>query len=65
MILAVQNLKDMSQGGSKLVKWSIGYYVLTTICAVVHSMIMVDLVWTTLMVEGMPSSISILPFSND
>ncbi|CZT19396.1 related to excitatory amino acid transporter [Ramularia collo-cygni] len=52
MILAVQNLKDMSQGGSKLVRWSIGYYVLTTIFAVVHSMIMVDLVWTTLMVQA-------------
>lgn len=41
IILAVQNLKAMTAGGSKLAKWTIVYYVLTTCLAVVHSMILV------------------------
>ena len=51
IILAVQNLKSMAEGGAKLARWTIGYYVLTTMVAIVHSMIMVDLVWRRLMVE--------------
>merc|ERR1712000_765451 len=31
-------------------RWTIGYYVLTTLLAVVHSMILVDLVWSKLLV---------------
>lgn len=45
MILAVQNLKAMSKGGAKLAKLTVLWYVGTTIIAVVHSMILVDLVW--------------------
>ncbi|EGP91174.1 unnamed protein product [Zymoseptoria tritici ST99CH_1A5] len=59
IILAVQNLKDMSEGGSKLVKWTIGYYVLTTIFAVVHSMILMDLVWSNLMVVADAESLQV------
>jgi hypothetical protein len=59
IILAVQNLKDMAEGGSKLVKWTIGYYVLTTIFAVVHSMILMDLVWSNLMVVADPESLQV------
>lgn len=49
MIIAVQNLRNMANGGAKMAKWTIGYYVGTTILAIVHSTIMVDLVWKTLM----------------
>ena len=50
IILAMQNLRQMARDGKKLARWTIGYYVLTTMFAVVHSMIMVDLVWRPLMV---------------
>ena len=49
IILAVQNLKEMAQGGAKLAKFTVLWYVSTTIIAVVHSMILVDLVWRRLM----------------
>jgi Na+/H+-dicarboxylate symporter len=52
MIMAIQRLRNMSQGGGaagKLAKWTIGYYVLTTILAVAHSALMVGLVWSKLM----------------
>lgn len=41
----------MTKGGSKLAKWTISYYVLTTVLAVVHSMILMDLVWSNLVSE--------------
>ncbi|KAF2790483.1 excitatory amino acid transporter 1 [Melanomma pulvis-pyrius CBS 109.77] len=50
MILAVQRLRDMSKGGAVLARWTIGYYVLTTLIAVFHSCILVGLVWSKLMV---------------
>lgn len=49
IILAVQNLKEMSKGGAKLAKFTVLWYVSTTIIAVIHSMILVDLVWRKLM----------------
>lgn len=61
IILAVQNLKAMTSNGSKLAKWTISYYVLTTILAVVHSQILVDLVWTNLMVTANPDTLGITP----
>ena len=51
IILAVQQLKDMAKNGAKLARWTVGYYVCTTCLAIVHSMIMVDLVWRRLMQE--------------
>lgn len=45
MILAVQRLREMSSGGSILARWTIGYYVCTTILAIVLSCIMTALVW--------------------
>lgn len=45
MILAIQRLREMSKGGSSLSKWTIGYYVVTTLIAIVISCIMVSLVW--------------------
>ena len=49
MIQAVQNLREMSKGGARLARWTIGYYIGTTVLAIVHSTIMVARVWSTLM----------------
>jgi len=52
MIMAIQRLRSMAQGGGKagkLARWTIGYYVLTTILAVAHSCLLVGLVWSKLM----------------
>ncbi|KAJ4991427.1 Sodium:dicarboxylate symporter family protein [Stagonosporopsis vannaccii] len=52
MIMAVQRLRTMTNGGGKagqLARWTIGYYVGTTIIAVAHSCILVGLVWSKLM----------------
>ena len=59
MILAVQNLKAMAKEGAKLARWTVGYYVITTIVAIVHSLIMVDLVWRPLMVEVGQDSLNV------
>ena len=59
IILAVQTLKDMAKNGAKLARWTVGYYVLTTIVAIVHSMIMVDLVWRKLMQEAGADSLRV------
>ncbi|RMZ00303.1 hypothetical protein D0864_03778 [Hortaea werneckii] len=48
----MQNLKAMTGGdGAKLARWTIGYYVCSTIVAIVQSMILVVHVWKPLMVE--------------
>ncbi|KIX00112.1 uncharacterized protein Z518_10249 [Rhinocladiella mackenziei CBS 650.93] len=57
IILAVQNLKTMAKDGAKLARWTVVYYVLTTCLAIVHSMILVDLVWRRLMVEASGDSL--------
>jgi Na+/H+-dicarboxylate symporter len=52
MILAIQRLRNMTQGGGaagKLARWTIGYYVITTVIAVAHSALLVGLVWSKLM----------------
>lgn len=51
MILAVVRLREMAGGGAKLAKWTVGYYVITTMIAIVHTCILVDLVWRKLMTE--------------
>ncbi|KAK1961983.1 Sodium:dicarboxylate symporter family protein [Colletotrichum sublineola] len=58
MILAVQKLKEISNGGAKLAKWTIGYYVITTIVAIVHSIIMTSQVWARLMTVASAESIA-------
>ncbi|CAA7263654.1 unnamed protein product [Cyclocybe aegerita] len=42
-------LKAMTKGGAVLAKWTIGYYVVTTCIAILHSILMVALVWSRLM----------------
>ncbi|KAK4664795.1 uncharacterized protein QC763_0074440 [Podospora pseudopauciseta] len=50
MILAVQKLREMSTGGGAVVaKWAVGYYVLTTLLAILHSTIAVAVGWIRLM----------------
>lgn len=51
MILAVQRLREMANGGRKLAKWTVLWYVGTTLVAIVHSTIMVSLVWRRLFRE--------------
>ncbi|PPJ58873.1 hypothetical protein CBER1_04432 [Cercospora berteroae] len=63
--IPVQNLKAMTKGGSKLAKWTISYYVLTTILAVVHSMILMDLVWSNLMVQADADSLAVAEEDQD
>lgn len=48
MILAVQRLKEMAKGGATLARWTILYYVLTTILAILHSTLVVNFGWRTL-----------------
>ncbi|KAF2019803.1 excitatory amino acid transporter 1 [Aaosphaeria arxii CBS 175.79] len=50
MILAIQRLREMSKDGKRLAQWTVGYYVITTLIAVMHSCILVGLVWSKLMV---------------
>jgi len=62
MIMAVQRLRAMTQGGGKagkLARWTIGYYVLTTILAVAHSCLLVGLVWSKLMVTVSPDQLEV------
>lgn len=46
MLLAVTRLREMSNGGSKLAKWTIGYYIITTLVSITVSCIMQGLVWS-------------------
>lgn len=57
MILAIQRLREMSRGGGVLARWTIGYYVVTTLIAIVHSIIMVALVWSKLMTKASAQSL--------
>lgn len=52
MIMAIQRLRNMTAAdgkAGKLARWTIGYYVVTTIIAVAHSCLLVGLVWSKLM----------------
>jgi len=51
MILAVRRLKGMANGGRKLAKWTVLWYVGTTLIATVHSTLMVSLIWRRLFRE--------------
>ncbi|KAF4335063.1 excitatory amino acid transporter [Fusarium beomiforme] len=45
MLLAVTRLREMSNGGSLLAKWTVGYYIITTLISITLSCIMMGLVW--------------------
>lgn len=49
----------MAKDGAKLARWTVGYYILTTCLAVVHSMILVDLVWRRLMIVASEDSLTV------
>lgn len=59
MILAVVRLREMTGGGAKLARTTIGWYVITTCLAIIHSVIMVDLVWRKLMTEVGAESLAV------
>ncbi|KAK7704375.1 hypothetical protein SLS64_008562 [Diaporthe eres] len=51
LILAVQSLRDLGSGnGALIAKWTLGYYIVTTIIAIVFSILTVSLGWSRLMV---------------
>ncbi|KAJ3467443.1 hypothetical protein FSOLCH5_004090 [Fusarium solani] len=45
MLLAVTRLREMSEGGSLLAKWVVGYYIITTLISITLSCLMMGLVW--------------------
>ncbi|KAM0330092.1 hypothetical protein ACHAQA_004263 [Verticillium albo-atrum] len=49
MILAIQRLREVAQGAALLAKWTISYYVLTTILAISFSIVMTSQIWEPLM----------------
>jgi len=59
MILAVQNLMTMKDGGGKLARYTILWYVGTTIIAIVISTILVDLVWRPMMTVADAETIAV------
>ncbi|EEQ85371.1 Sodium:dicarboxylate symporter family protein [Blastomyces dermatitidis ER-3] len=56
LILAVQRLREMSRGGALLARWTIGYYLFTTLVAILHSTILVSLVWAKQFTEVDPET---------
>lgn len=59
IIIAVQNLKAMAKGGAKLARWTICYYVGTTVFAIIISTIMTDTVWRPLMTVASGESLQV------
>jgi Na+/H+-dicarboxylate symporter len=59
MILAVQKLREMSSGGALLARWTIGYYVATTVLAILHSVIAVAVGWRRLMTVMPPDQLEV------
>lgn len=47
----MQRLKEISNGGHLLARWTIGYYVATTLCAILVSTLLTGLLWNTLFSE--------------
>lgn len=45
MIMAVQRLRTMSKSGALLARWTIGWYVITTVFSIIMSVIMTSQVW--------------------
>ncbi|KAE8849761.1 hypothetical protein PTNB85_00177 [Pyrenophora teres f. teres] len=62
MIMAIQRLRNMTQGGGaagKLARWTVAYYVITTIIAVAHSALLVGLLWSKLFEQVSGSSLAV------
>lgn len=60
MILAVVRLREMSSAGGaagKLGRWVIGWYITTTLVAIVHSSILVGVGWSRLFVKAPDDSL--------
>lgn len=68
LILAVQQLREMSStkgAGGKPARWTIGYYVLTTLVAIVHGTIASSLGWVRLMTEVGAESLEVADKDKD
>ncbi|KAI7773534.1 hypothetical protein LA080_010415 [Diaporthe eres] len=51
LILAIQSLRDLGSGnGALIAKWTLGYYIVTTIIAIVFSILTVSHGWSRLMI---------------
>ena len=59
MILAIVRLREMTGNGAVLARWTVGYYVVTTLIAIVHTCILVDLVWRKLMTEATGAALEV------
>ncbi|KAL4876117.1 Sodium:dicarboxylate symporter [Aspergillus karnatakaensis] len=59
MILAIIRLRELSNGGNILARWTIGYYVLTTLLAIVISILITSLGWRRLMTQVGADSLNI------
>ncbi|KAF5680379.1 excitatory amino acid transporter [Fusarium heterosporum] len=46
MLLAITRLREMSNGGSLLAKWTVGYYIITTLVSICLSCILQGLLWS-------------------
>ncbi|KAM0339334.1 hypothetical protein ACHAPQ_001730 [Fusarium lateritium] len=46
MLLAVTRLREMSNGGSLLARWTVGYYIITTLISICLSCILQGLLWS-------------------
>lgn len=57
MVLAVQRLKELSKTGPKLARWTVIYYVSTTLLAIAHSTLLTGLIWRKLFVEADPDAL--------
>ncbi|ROT34450.1 Sodium:dicarboxylate symporter [Sodiomyces alkalinus F11] len=57
MILAVQSLREITRGGAILARWTVGYYILTTIVAISFSVVMTSQVWAPLMTVASDESL--------
>lgn len=51
MILSVQSLRQIVHGGPILARWTVGYYVVTTVLAIGFSLVMMTQIWEPLMTE--------------
>ncbi|KAL2758866.1 hypothetical protein ACRALDRAFT_2099178 [Sodiomyces alcalophilus JCM 7366] len=57
MILAVQSLREITKGGAILARWTVGYYVITTLIAIAFSIVMTSQVWAPLMTVASDESL--------
>lgn len=48
IVLAIQQLKEMSKSGAAIARWTIGYFLTTTFLAIIQSALLTSLGWRRL-----------------